>query len=63
MKSLKRKYSKPFIEVFNMDKEICLVMTSENTGPGDGFESASAQVTPEGTSSIQDNPFEENNLK
>jgi len=58
-----RKYSKPEIEVHLMDKQISLQASSENTGPGDPFGSAATAPPPEQQSALQDNPFDENNLK
>jgi len=59
----KKTYSKPDFDAYFIDKEICLVMSSEDTGPDDPFGAAAPSPPPEQPSGLQANPFDENNLK
>jgi len=68
---IRRKYTKPEIGEYKIDKEMSLILMSyndENNPPDDPF-GAAAQSSPSAPSATQEssaleqNPFEENNLK
>lgn len=63
MHNKKNIYIKPELEVYNVDKEICLVMASEIGPPDPPFSAASptseaAEQPATKQSSFNDNPFE-----
>lgn len=65
MKELKKIYFAPAIAEIKLDREISLAMLSEDTGPGDPFNTASPapateteeETTPTKQSSFEENPF------
>ena len=56
----KKKYYSPELEVYQIDKEISLVLMTGETDPPDPPRGGAAQQSP---SSFEDNPFDESNLK
>ncbi|MCW3807652.1 hypothetical protein [Plebeiibacterium marinum] len=60
MTNLKKKYSKPELGQFTIDKDICLMMTSEGSGPGDPFSAAPQTQQEQQPVNTFDNNFESN---
>ena len=60
MKIIKKQYIKPEFEQIKIDSDISLVMTSNETPPGDGFGSTQESATSESVQldSFSENPFE-----
>ena len=58
----KKTYSTPIIEIHGIDKCISIVMASETNPPDPGGPPGAAAPQQE-QSALQDNPFDENNLK
>lgn len=60
MKVEKRKYCSPNLEEYHVDNDISLILMTGETQPPDPPRGTATQQS---SSSLQDNPFEENNLK
>jgi len=60
-KNLKRKYTSPHIEALAIDKEISLIMMTDEYTPPGGPRAPAATTTSstQNTSSFQKNPFKE----
>lgn len=64
MKMIKRKYTKPEIQNHYIDSTVSIAMASEGKPPGPGQPGAANTSSDRSTQSpLQDNPFDESNLK